>query len=263
MSPRPLRGDPKPARLAWVVAACCLFLAASPGIPCDDAVLLLVTGTRPTDRFCRQLLDMSHSLRDMAGDLTGYNDVAAGRKLDQVLKSWIQFDTGMIQNPPQAVREDPDGQGKIKRIADLLGLLKGLFDRKDFEGAHSLLEPVVIQMSALSSLVLRQKSLQDFLGAEFRLATLKPGFQGLSREGAFAALGSFTREVEAWRVKLPPESKPAFEELLSSAGEFRGLLENPGPIRVPQMAAGYSALLKKFGALKKDLLGRNWFDEKR
>jgi len=235
------------------------FFPMKPAQGCDDAILLLVSGANPGDRFCKQLLDMSRSLRDMAGDLLAYNNMAAGRKLDGLLKSWIQFDTGIMQSPPSALQEDPDGQRKVKHIADLLGLIKGLFDRQDFDGAHSLIEPVVIKMSALSSLVLRQKSLQDFLSTEFLLTTLKPGFQGLSNQDSAAALASFSLEIEALRPKLPPETQKPIAEISHSASEFQAILKGVAEPRRSQVATEYTSLMNKFAGLKKELLDRKWF----
>lgn len=226
---------------------------------CDDGVLLLVTGSRPNDRVSRQLLEMCHRMRDLAGDLDALNDQAARRKLDAVLKLWIPLDTGLLQNPPKTVQVDPDGLGKVKRIATLLGEIRRMIEGQDLLKAHDLLEPTVTQMSALSSLVLGHAVLQEFLAAEYLLMTLKPGYLGRDLAASASDLASFTAQVSGWPARVPEESRSLVEGVLTSAAALQAVLGASPAAHPAKLAIEYNALLQRFSALKKDLLARGWF----
>ncbi len=246
----------------WVIALGFLvfLLAVNPPVEgCDDAVLMLVTGVRPRDRFSRQLLTMCQGLREMAGDLNALNGQAAKAKLDGVLKTWIQFDSGLLQNPPGAFRDDPGAVERMKQIASLLGEVKALIDRGELLQAHDLLEPAVSLMSGLGSLVLGQTALQEFLAVEYRLLTAKPGYRGLDRAGAVAGLASFVADLGRIEASAATGSSPLFMRVIEAVTDLQTDLGADPPAHKARVAAAYARVTKEFAALKSDLLARNQF----
>ncbi|RCK81810.1 MAG: hypothetical protein OZSIB_0944 [Candidatus Ozemobacter sibiricus] len=247
------------------MGGCLLVLAimAGGGSPithgCDDAILMLVTGVRPGDRFSRQLLTMCQGLREMAGDLNALNGQAARAKLDAVLKTWIQLDSGLLQNPPAAFRDTPEGIERMKEIASLLGEVKALIERGDLLQAHDLLEPIVSLMSRLGSSILGQTALQEFLAAEYRLMTSKPGYRGLDASGAAAGLASFVADLERIKAGAAGTEAPLFERVAAAVADLQADLRADPPAPKARVAATYARLAKEFAALKTELLSQNRF----
>ena len=116
-----------------------------------------------------------------------------------------------------------------------------------FQVAHDLLEPLVIRLTLLNSLVLDKHELDDFLEMELVLYSLKPGLFWVTKED----LAAKSELLHTWlkrfsRQGMAEPARRKLERLTERRQQFAELLlheRNPG---APRVILAYNRVLEAF-----------------
>jgi len=230
----------------------CSFLAVAP-LPvsaCDDTVLMLVSGANPGDEFTGALLKMAQNLRDMASSLNAFNVESAQQLLNKVLGAWVSFDNRYSQNPPFRWKGDPRWTSRVKRLTDLLGVVRGHFQAGRYKPTHDMLEGVVIQMTLLSTGAVGAKNYEPVLEAEWVVNGLNPSLPGVERGGLIDGLSSFSVMIGELKGSLGSETIDVLDEIASRSAVLRQELVTSQQLATPLQMRHFADLLNVFTKLK-------------
>lgn len=222
---------------------------------CDDAILTIITGVNPSDRYSGILIRAAREIRLMAGDINAYNHQAAKRRLAEVMKLWMTFDNMFAQNPPAGLKSTRTQPKSVKHIADLIGEIKNNLDSEKIQSVHNLLEPLVIELSILGSELYAQESTLGLLRAELALYLSRPGLPGRYAGETKEKFDEFLLRFEEINSRFSAGTIGELtEKATKQANQFKNLLLEHSNESLSRKVVQYNLLIETFADFKREFL---------
>ncbi|MBF0544392.1 MAG: hypothetical protein HQM08_08160 [Candidatus Riflebacteria bacterium] len=151
---------------------------------CDDSILAFFSEKNQSEELIHQMLLIARHCREMAEKIDAFNKEAAETNMSEIIDSWIKIETSggkwLGSNISTTAWET-----KKQELGELLGKVRKLFIKGDFQATHDFLELVVCKLSETAATLCENKPLSSILAQEFIFLNLKEMIKnGLFRNAA-------------------------------------------------------------------------------